>query len=142
MSKIVINQDDIRNDDGIYQERQVPKENKYIGSQILKRGHRMYKYHEGVVSELTDSDYYGAELKVAERLEVYFKPIDVRTGKEVQIGNFHKQKKNEPEKEPDYHVVKKIRIEPNTYYRGALNIKNAVKQFQKLGLTVRIIERF
>jgi hypothetical protein len=39
-----------------------------------------------------------------------------------------------------YNVVKRINVQPGAFYRSALNMKNAVKQFKKMGLPVRLIQ--
>lgn len=100
------------NIDPTHEERQEKLESKYIGSiKNPPKGHKIYKFCKGVLSELKESDYYDEEMTVQTSNNRM-----LRTAK------------------------RKIKHEPNTIYFTALNVKTAVKKLNKAGKHVNLIQ--
>lgn len=126
--------------DQLRQEREARRESKMISSYRPKKGHKMYKFCNGVLSELKDSDYYDSEVNILERPPITWVQIKNKDGKRVRPGN-RKIIKKDHNKEGSYmKTSRKIRIEPDTKYFSALNLDNAKKHCAKHGMIVKVIE--
>lgn len=125
--------------DQIHHQREARKENKMIGSFKPKRGHKMYKFCDGVLSELNDSDYFDAEVQIKERPPIgWYESVD-KDGNRVRPGNRNIRKIEKDDEKSYTKMVRKIRMDANTYYFSALNIDNAKKHCLKNRMKVQII---
>lgn len=137
--KDITNDNPNPNRDQIHQQREARRENKHIGRIRPKKGHRSYKFSEGVLSELKDSDYYDEEITIETRPGIdWYNSLD-KDGNRVRPGN-RNIKKSAKNTEGNYQQkVKKIKVEPNTHYFTALNLDNAKKYCRKNLMLVRLI---
>lgn len=115
-------------------EAEVRETKKQIGYLRPKPGHKLFKFKDGHISEVTDDEYEDSVVEISNTklMNIRLRDNDRRRGRKAP------KKKPLTKPKTKTRIRKKLVVKEGYTYMSAFNIKNAAKKFQKTGKVVKL----